>query len=270
MLKRIYVLGPRGMLGEMVQRHFGVSVDHEVIPVEERFHYDNLADYFRRYDDEPPAMFINGIGAIPQKVSRTQDFVLPNVLLPLELARTLAPHHRLVHPSSDCVFRGNRGSPYPSEIVPDASDAYGWSKLQAERVLITRPNTIVMRTSIVGPNSGPASGLLPWFLAQPKGARLSGYTNHRWNGITTLQWCVEVERLLVASDTHEGRLLQFGWPEGCSKHEMLLMFRDAFRPDISVTPVEHGSAVDRRLEPDVVVPDLSKQLAQLRPMVVAS
>ncbi len=269
-MKRIYVLGPRGMLGEMVRRHFGASDDYEVVAVDGRFDHDNLVDHFRRYDDEPPALFVNGIGAIPQKVSRPQEFVLPNVLLPLELARTLAPRHRLIHPSTDCVFRGDRGSTYQSATAPDASDAYGWSKLQAERVLITRPNTIVIRTSIIGPSSGPASGLLQWFLAQPQGARLSGYTNHFWNGMTTLQWCVEVERLLAAPDTSEGRLLQFGWPEGCSKHEMLLMFRDAFRPDISVAPVEHGAAVDRRLEPDVVVPDLREQLAELRRTVAAS
>lgn len=269
-MKRIYVLGPYGMLGEMVQRHFGASVDYEVIPVHVQFDHDNLVDHFRRYDDEPPAVFVNGIGAIPQKVSRAQDFILPNVLLPLELARTLSPHHRLIHPSTDCVFCGNRGSSYPSGIEPDASDAYGWSKIQAERVLITRPNTILIRTSIIGPSRGSASGLLQWFLAQPQGAQLSGYTNHYWNGITTLQWCVEVERLLVAPDTFEGRLLQLGWPKGCSKYEILLMFRDAFRPDISVTPVEHGAPVDRRLEPDVVVPDLSRQLAHLRQMGVTS
>jgi hypothetical protein len=34
--------------------------------------------------------------------------------------------------------------------------------------------------------------------------------------------------------------------------------------------VEHGAAVDRRLEPDVVVPDLREQLAELRRTVAAS
>lgn len=269
-MKRIYVLGPGGMLGEMVRRYFGASGSFEVVAIDQRFDHDNLVDHFRRYDNEPPAVFVNGIGAIPQKVSRAQDFILANVLLPLELARTLAPQHRLIHPSTDCVFRGDRGAPYPSAMPPDAADPYGWSKLQAERVLTTRPNTVVIRTSIIGPSSGPASGLLQWFLSQPPGARLSGYTNHHWNGMTTLQWCVEVERLLLAPDTPDGRLMQFGWTGGCSKHEMLQMFREAFRPDITVTPVEHGDAVDRRLEPDVEVPDLREQLARLRPMVEAS
>ena len=263
-MKRIYVLGPRGMLGEMVRRYFGSREGFEVIAVDRRFDYDNLIDYFRCHDDERPAVFINGIGAIPQKVLRAQDFVLPNILLPLELARTLAPQHRLIHPSTDCVFRGDRAKSYLSDIPPDAADAYGWSKLQAERALIARPNTIVVRTSIIGPSSETASGLLQWFLAQPQGTCLSGYINHHWNGMTTLQWCEEVKQLLARPDEPAGCLVQYGWRGGCSKHEMLKRFRDTFRPDITVTPMEHPHTVDRRLEPDVEVPDLHAQLERLR------
>jgi dTDP-4-dehydrorhamnose reductase len=269
-VKRIYVLGPRGMLGEMVRRHFGAREGFEVVPVDRRFDYDNLVDHFRCYDDEPPAVFVNGIGAIPQKVSRAQDFVLPNILLPLELARTLASQHRLVHPSTDCVFRGDRGTPYPSAAPTDAADSYGWSKLQAERALLARPNTVIVRTSIIGPSSGPASGLLQWFLSQPLGERLSGFTNHYWNGMTTLQWCVEVERLLTRPEVSGGRMVQYGWRGGCSKHEMLQQFRDAFRPDITVTPVEHAQTVDRRLEPEVEVPELRVQLTALRARMEAA
>ena len=269
-MKRIYVLGSHGMLGEMVMQYFSTRPGFEVVPVAQRFDHDNLVDYFRRYDQESPAVFVNSIGAIPQKVSRAQDFVLPNILLPLELARSLALHHQLIHPSTDCVFRGDRGMPYPSDASPDASDAYGWSKIQAERALVSRPNTVVIRTSRIGPSRGPASGLLQWFLSQPHGASISGFTNHLWNGMSTLQWCLEVERLMAAPDPAAGRLLQFGWKRGCSKHEMLVLFRDAFRPDINVFPVEHSERVDRRLEPDIEVPDLCAQIADMRAKVVTT
>jgi dTDP-4-dehydrorhamnose reductase len=169
-----------------------------------------------------------------------------------------------VHPSTDCVFRGDLGLPYPSSTPPDAVDAYGWSKLQAERVLSARPNTLIIRTSIIGPSVGPASGLLQWFLSQPQGARLSGYTNHFWNGLTTLQWCTEVERLLGEFDGSTSRLIQFASPDALSKHDMLLMFKDIFRQDISITAVEHAQRVDRRLHADIDVPSLVRQLEQLR------
>lgn len=267
-MKRIYLLGSLGMLGGMVRRYFATRPGFEIVPVEQRFDHYNLVDYFRRYDQEPPSVFVNCVGAIPQKFSREQDFVLPNILLPLELARGLAHHHQLIHPSTDCVFRGDRGLPYPSSAKPDANDAYGWSKIQAERALVLRPNTTVIRTSIIGPSRGPASGLLQWFLSQPQGARLSGFTNHLWNGITTQQWCFEVERLMAAPDPFTSRMVQYGWAGGCSKHEMLMLFREAFRPDITVSPLAHIEAFDRRLEPDVEVPDLRAQLARLKAVMV--
>lgn len=260
-LKRIYLLGPRGMLGQLVNRYFGQR-GWQLVPIDGRFDHANLIDHFRQYDDAEPAVFINGIGAIPQKVSDARDFVLPNVLLPLELSRTLAPRHLLIHPSTDCVFRGDRGQPYPSSTAPDASDAYGWSKLQAERVLLNRPNTVVVRTSIIGPSESANSGLLQWFLSQPTSAVLQGFRNHWWNGLTTLQWCVEVERLLC-EPAGPARLLQLGSEQSYSKYDMLCLFRDTFRPDITVNAVEHGAAVDRRLLPQREVPPLPQQLREL-------
>lgn len=260
--KRIYLLGSRGMLGQMVQRYFSRSESWQLVHVEARFDPSNLIDYFRGYDDAEPAVFINGVGAIPQKVSEARDFVLPNVLLPLELARTLAPQHLLIHPSTDCVFKGDRGQPYPAIASPDATDAYGWSKLQAERVLLQRPNTVVLRTSIIGPSESASSGLLQWFLSQPERAVLQGFRNHWWNGLTTLQWCVEVERLL-GEQAGTARLLQLGTTQSYSKYDMLCLFRDTFRPDITVNAVEHGSTVDRRLLPQREVPPLPQQLRDL-------
>jgi dTDP-4-dehydrorhamnose reductase len=262
-MERIYLLGSNGMLGQMVQRYFGERPDWQVISVDVRFDHAKLVDYFRRYDDEEPAVFINCIGAIPQKVSQDDGFVLPNILVPLELARGLARQHVLVHPSTDCVFKGDRAEPYPADSTPDATDAYGWSKLQAERILAGRPNTLIVRTSIVGPDERSATGLLQWFLSQPTGAKLNGFTNHLWNGLTTLQWCIEVEGILRRPPKLP-KLLQVGTAESYTKYQMLCLFRDAFRPDISVHPVEHATAVNRRLEPELVAPRFPEQIDQLR------
>lgn len=266
-MRRMYVLGANGMLGRMACRYFGQRGDWSVVGIAERFNHENLIDHFRRYDAEPAAVFVNAIGAIPQKVSGAQDFIVANVLLPLELARTLGHQHRLVHPSTDCVFRGDLGRPYSPASEPDANDMYGWSKLQAERVLMTRPDTLLIRTSIVGPGTGAASGLMQWFLSQPRGATLKGFTNHLWNGMTTLQWCVEVERQLTLPADSAARLVQFGSRESYSKCEMLNLFKHTFRPDIVVEPTEHTQKVDRRLEPEIEVPALPEQLEHLRALL---
>lgn len=258
-MKRIYLYGGRGMLGQMVRRYFSGRAGWEVVPIEIRFDPTNLINHFERYNREPQALFINGIGAIPQKASSVEDFVVANILVPLELARGLAPQHMLVHPSTDCIFSGDLGRPYPRDARPDASDHYGWSKLHAESILGARPRTLIMRTSIVGPSECSTTGLLQWFLSQPANASIQGYTNHFWNGLTTLQWCVELEKLLSLK-RDEAELVQIGTVDGYSKHQMLCMFRDVFRPDINVQPVEHGSPVDRRLLPEVTAPSLAEQL----------
>ena len=268
-MKRMYVLGPNGMLGQMVCNYFGQRGGWNVQRISERFDHENLVDHFRRYDAEPTAVFVNGIGAIPQKIASAPDLMLANVLLPLELSRTLARQHRLVHPSTDGVFRGDLGRPYPSTAEPDAKNIYGWSKLQAERILMARPDTLVIRTSIIGPNASAASGLLQWFLSQPRGAALRGFTNDQWNGMTTLQWCVEVERLLAGAVDPQARLIQFGSRYAYSKYDMLSLFKAAFRPDITVEPAEHPQQIDWRLQPDIEVPGLPEQLEQLRPLLVA-
>lgn len=260
-MKHIHLLGPRGMLGRMVKRYFDLR-GWRVDTVDTRFDLSNLVDHFRQFDDAPAGVFVNCIGAIPQKISDAEGFLLPNLLLPLELARTLAAQHVLIHPSTDCVFRGDRGTPYPADHRPDATDAYGWSKLQAERVLQTRENTMIVRTSIIGPSDAASAGLLQWFLSQPKGAKVTGYTHHRWNGLTTLQWCVEIERMLTSGEPLPS-LLQLGTEPSCTKHELLCLLRDVFRPDITVEAGAPGEAVDRRLEPQRTAPPLPAQLEAL-------
>ena len=262
-MKRIYLLGPNGMLGQMVNRYFSARSGWEVVALSVRFDMGNLMNYFRRFDHEAPGVFVNGIGGIPQKLRAPQDFVLPNVLLPLELARSLSSHHLLVHPSTDCVFRGDMGHAYASTHVPDATDPYGWTKLQAERILLTRPRTWVVRTSIIGPSVGQTCGLLAWFLAQPRHAALTGFTNQLWNGLTTLQWCKELETLLSQAPNEQARLIQMGTAESYSKFDMLQLFRDRFRTDVSVAARPHADAVDRRLQPDHLVKPLQEQLDEL-------
>jgi dTDP-4-dehydrorhamnose reductase len=262
-MNRLFVIGSRGMLGQMVVRHFAGLAGWQVETIDEHFDLANLNGFFDRFDALAPAIFVNGVGAIPQKVRDDQAFVLANLLLPLELERGLHPKHRLVQPSTDCVFRGDRGTPYPADAPADAADVYGWTKALAERALLRRPNTLVVRTSIIGPSANAGAGLLQWFLSQPVGARVSGYVNHRWNGLTTLQWCKEVESLLADPPDPGARLVQIASTGAHSKHEMLCLFRDVFRPDIEVVPVEHAQAVDRRLEAGRAAPALAQQLREL-------
>jgi dTDP-4-dehydrorhamnose reductase len=68
---------------------------------------------------------------------------------------------RLVHLSSDLVFRGDRGC-YREEDEPDPVNSYGRSKAEAERrVAALRPDATLVRTSLIygGTEPGPQERL---------------------------------------------------------------------------------------------------------------
>lgn len=120
--------------------------------------------------------------------------------------------------------------------------------------------------SIVGPDKNTtAKGLLGWFLSNPTGSSLSGYTNHLWNGITTLEWCKQVEKYALKDDLNNVscQLVQLGTKESYSKYEMLLLFQKNYKTSYSIQPKATELGVDRRLVPDIVVKSLEEQLADL-------
>lgn len=59
---------------------------------------------------------------------------------------------RLVYMSTDYVFDGTKGSPYCETDAPNPISAYGRSKLEGERVALSYPRALVVRTStLFGP-----------------------------------------------------------------------------------------------------------------------
>ncbi|HEY6963237.1 MAG TPA: SDR family oxidoreductase [Gaiellaceae bacterium] len=82
---------------------------------------------------------------------------------------TAARGRRLVHLSSDVVFRGDRGR-YREEDEPDPVNDYGRSKAEGERlVAAAHPEATIVRTSLVygrpdGPQERLARGHGPFFV----------------------------------------------------------------------------------------------------------
>ena len=90
----------------------------------------------------------------------------------------------MIQIATDCVYSGKTGG-YNEDSLHDALDAYGKTKSLGE----VRSSTFLnIRSSIIGPEINHKVLLLEWFLKQPKGAVLNGFSNHLWNGVTTLQF----------------------------------------------------------------------------------
>lgn len=268
MKKKIIVLGSNGMLGQMVDKYFS-SKSFDVVSINDRFDEDTIFSIIDKINLLKDSIVINCIGKVKQKTSIASDLLWSNTILPLELNRSLKTGHFLIHPSTDCVFMGKSSGSYSVTDKGGAMDVYGWSKSLGEVALADRKNTIVIRVSIIGPDNKTDKGLLSWFLNLPEGSVIKGYTNHFWNGITTLQWCECLENILLSPDfekkKYQSNLLQLGTPNHYSKHEMLLLFREVFTKEITINPVyEGGVVISKCLAPMIECKDLKSQLIELK------
>lgn len=264
-MRPIVVLGANGMLGQMVSSYFG-NKGFTIHKISYRFDNEQRNNFIKEVQKYPDAIVINCIGKIRQKTQDDDLLLWANSLLPLALKTHLPHTQTIVHPSTDCVFSGNTQQPYKHNDTPDAIDTYGWSKYLGEKALLDRKNTIIYRVSIIGPdNSKTGKGLLSWFLNNPPKATLNGYTNHYWNGITTLEWCKRIEQLLKTENLKNSTVFETGGTlEHYSKYEMLKIFQDCYSTNFKILPFETVDGVDRRIIPTIVSYDLNQQLQDLK------
>lgn len=168
-----------------------------------------------------------------------------NSLLPHWLGRTFGETGaRVLQIATDCVYSGVRGG-YVESSAHDALDVYGKTKSLGETLL---PNVHHLRCSIIGPEPKAYAFLIEWFRRQPQNARVSGYTNHVWNGVTTMHFA-RICRAIINNNLALPRL-QHIVPAGMiSKYELLRCFSEVYsRPDIQIAPTEAKQAVDRTLD----------------------
>jgi dTDP-4-dehydrorhamnose reductase len=263
--KKIILLGGNGMLGQMVERYFSRN-GYAIHNIDLRYEPKRRAEFMDAVKDAGSGFIINCIGRIKQKTTEEIDLFWANAMLPLDLADAIQDNQFLIHPSTDCVFDGLTEKPYAVETMPNAQDAYGKSKRLGEVALIRHPRALVVRVSIIGPDrSAQPKGLLGWFLSNPPGTTLNGFTNHWWNGITTLEWCKQIEKMIESNvDGYEGKLFQLGTQAMWSKYEMLLLFQKVFFTEYKISQYCTEAGINRCLLPTLECPDLSIQLKELK------
>ena len=110
---------------------------------------DNLDSILRALAEFRPDVVLNCIGIIKQ-LPIAKDPVVSigiNALFPHRLSLACkAAGARLIHISTDCVFRGDKGN-YTENDQSDAEDLYGRSKYLGE---VAEPHCVTLRTSIIG------------------------------------------------------------------------------------------------------------------------
>ena len=235
----ILVLGHTGMVGHMVWRY-----------LHEHGYKVGFADY-RLPSDTPTLTYtlnsydvvINCIGSlVGQSEAHKDNAVYLNAYLPHLISENCK---RLIHISTDCVFDDT---------------FYGRSKALGE---VDNDKDVTLRMSLIGPDTRPqGQGLFNWYMQQD--GPIDGYTGALWNGITTLELCKVIERVLEEDVTgiYSPLLAEY-----ISKRDMLQLFNKIFGRKVEVKSVYKGQnkvLTETRSDFDYEVLDLIQQLKEMK------
>jgi len=268
-MKKIIILGSTGMLGNMLLNYLSSTNKYEVSGSVRDTDFETDSDFlfdplFNHMSDLPKAdFFINAIGIIkPHFANNISDSIYLNALFPRDLADECSKKNsKLIHITTDCVFSGKDGN-YDEESDYDALDDYGKSKSLGEP-----ENCMVLRTSIIGPEVHKNASLIAWVQAQ-SGKNINGFTNHLWNGITTLQYAKICDQI-ISNNWYDEDLYHIYSPSIVDKFELVSMINDKYEVGANITPVEAPVAVDRTMSTKkdlckkLNIPELKDQIDQL-------
>ena len=193
-----------------------------------------------------PDVVVNAAGAIKQKdlYAAVDETWALNAALPHLLALLNPnPAGQVIHFSTDCVFQGDRGG-YTEADRPDAEDLYGRSKACGE---VDYGRHLTLRTSIIGFETGGHLGLLSWFLRQPAGSTLRGFTRALYSGLPTVTLARTVHDLVVSDDAPTG--LYHVASEPITKFDLLARVNRAFGLGHTLEP-DDALAMDRSMRDD--------------------
>ncbi len=190
---------------------------------------------------------VNCIGIIKTYIHdnnafETERAIRVNALFPYNLSKA-AEKSRIIQIATDCVYDGQRGL-YVETDPHNATDIYGKTKSLGE---VSSDNVMNLRCSIIGRELKNKVSLLEWFLNQSRNAKVNGYTNHMWNGLTTKAFARICFGIIKNNFWFNG--LQHVIPTGViNKAEMLSIFKKIFdRSDIIINNMQTEIKIDRTI-----------------------
>lgn len=225
--------------GDGARRHFPQHLQAGLISGVDVLDTDTLATVMARIR---PDVVVNCVGLVKQLAAAKDPLAaLPiNAIFPHRLSRLCALlGARMVHVSTDCVFRGDRGM-YKDDDFADADDLYGRSKLLGE---VDAPHAVTIRTSIIGRELFGTHALVDWFLSQTGTVR--GFTRAIFSGLTTDELARVILRHILPNPGLHGVWQVSVAP--ISKHDLLVLLRDAYGRDIRIEP-DASLVLDRSLD----------------------
>ena len=260
---KILVLGSTGLIGHQVFNYLDKTPKYDLhnISYRKKLNEDTVLCNVRNQDDfintiraVSPDIIINCIGILIQGAnSDPENAIFINAYMPhllMKLSDEL--NCKLIHISTDCVFSGEKVTPYIEGDIKDGKDTYAKSKGLGE---IINEKHLTLRTSVIGPElKTDGEELFHWFMSQS--AEVNGFTKAVWSGVTTLMLAKVVDWAIENKTTG---LYHVTNNKSIDKYSLLSLIKKHTRKDISINPVDgkkiNKSFIDTRNELDFIIPD---------------
>ena len=190
---KVLVLGSTGMIGHQVYKFLESSDKYEMFNISYRKKLNKesiLCDitdqdkFINIVKSISPDFIINCIGILIEEANLDiKKAIFINAYFPHKLMSVADElKSKLIHISTDCVFSGNKKTPYVENDFKDGKGTYAKSKGLGE---IINENHLTLRTSVIGPElKTNGEELFHWFMSQS--GEINGYKNSIWSGVTTL------------------------------------------------------------------------------------
>ncbi len=175
----------------------------------------------------------------PNLLKNVTETFFVNAALPHLLSRLFGK--KLIHISTDCVFDGQEGAPYTEYAPVNPTDLYGLTRSLGE----PSKHSFVIRTSTIGPEICDFHSLVSWVQTQ-KGKTIRGYTKQLWNGITTKQLALSVDRIMQKREDFPTHGLFHVYGTDISKFDLITALTMKYRVEANIIPSE-SPVIDRRL-----------------------
>ena len=271
MNKKVLILGSSGLIGHQVFNYLKNNSDFSLSNISYRRKLNSetvlldarseqiFFDHLRRIQ---PNYIVNCIGILISEAQQDSERAISlNTHLPHrleELANNI--NAKLIHMSTDCVFSGEKKSPYLETDERDGKDTYAKTKALGE---VINENHLTIRTSVVGPEIINGSGeLFHWFMNQS--GVIEGFTKAIWSGVTTIELAKAI-KWFIDNDTTGLYHLTNGIP--INKYDLLHLFKNYTNKNIEIRKVEgiakNKSFIDTRKEINYLLPTYNQMISDM-------
>ena len=268
---KVLILGSSGLIGHQVYNYLQDNSDFVLSNISCTRKLNNktiLLDarkdqyFFDQIRQIQPNYIVNCIGVLINEAKQDPESAkFLNAHLPhrlVNLANNI--NAKLIHMSTDCVFSGNKQSPYLEKDKKDGSDTYAKTKSHGE---IDSNNHLTIRTSVVGPEILNGSGeLFHWFMSQS--GVIEGFTKAIWSGVTTLELAKAI-KWFINNNTVGLYQLTNGLP--IKKYDLLRLFKKYTNKNIEIAKVDgiftNKSFVDTRQEINYQLPTYDEMIRDM-------